>query len=234
MQYNDFQDSDNLKLDTLGAFLSHELYAPLRSINGYSHILLDDYQNILDDEAKRYLGRIQQAAKTMKEILDDLIIFSHIQTVELSVEPVNLSEIFHTFLHSLRQQNPLRKVTCPIQKNILVYGDRQLLNLLLMYLIQNAWKFTEKSSPTRISFCMKQVDNQTIFFVRDNGVGFDEKYSGRLFHLFNRLHDPEEYPGKGISLAIAAQIIERHHGVIWAHGKPGKGATFYFTLNDSL
>jgi PAS domain S-box-containing protein len=220
----------NKELESFSYSVAHDLRAPLRSINGYSHMLCEDYGEKLDDQGKRYLLKIQGSTQSMGELIDDILRLAKISRKEISAEQVNLSSLAETILRKLHENDPDREVHVHLGKDIFVYGDPSLLEILLENLLENAWKFTSKTQHPNIEFDKKIQDDHEVYFVKDNGAGFDSVYADKLFRPFERLHGVEEFPGTGVGLAIAKRIIDRHNGRIWATGAPGKGASFYFSL----
>jgi PAS domain S-box-containing protein len=221
----------NKELEAFSYSVSHDLKAPLRSINGFSQILYEEYHGKLDASAKEYIDRIRHSTKWMADLIDDLLQLSRISRADIHIEPVNLSEIAKDILKDLRGKEPGRNVELSVTEGVKARGDPDLLRILLKNLLDNAWKFTGKTLNPQIAFGVLVKNHEQIFFVRDNGAGFDMKYADKLFIAFQRLHDVEKYPGNGIGLALAARIVNRHGGRIWADGEVEKGATFYFTLD---
>lgn len=216
----------------LGAFtysVSHDLRAPLRRIEGFGQILADEYADRLDDRGQHYIRRIRAGANDMGEMIDSFLKLSRSTRGELTVETVNLSALADDIIEQLREKEANRPVTAEIQADVTVLGDRRLLRVVLENLLDNAWKYTRKVEKPIIVFGATQDAGGTVFFVRDNGVGFDMSNVGRLFIPFNRLHKAEEFEGSGIGLATVQRILARHGGRVWATAAPGRGATFHFT-----
>ncbi|MHB9029747.1 MAG: PAS domain-containing sensor histidine kinase [Candidatus Latescibacterota bacterium] len=222
----------NEELETFSYSISHDLRAPLRSIDGFSQALEEDYADKLDEQARDHLSRIRAAAQRMAQLIDDLLQLSRTTRAELHYSTVNLGEQARLVMEEIRQAEPSRKVEVIIQEGISVEGDEPLLRQVLQNLLGNAWKFTSHQEDARIEFGEKREDNRKIYFVRDNGAGFDMQYAENLFVPFRRLHTEQEFHGTGIGLSIVKRIIDRHGGEIWAESEPGKGATFYFTLGE--
>ncbi|HVP37359.1 MAG TPA: PAS domain S-box protein [Terriglobales bacterium] len=222
--------SSNKELEAFSYSVSHDLRAPLRNIDGFSHALLEDYADKLDDKGQNYLRRIRAGTQRMGELIDDLLNLSVMVRKEMRREEVNLSEQARSIVDELKHAEPERELEMKIQENLKVSGDPLLLRQLLENLIGNAWKFTSKKPSGKIEFGTTQADGRKTFFVKDNGVGFDMKYVNKMFIPFQRLHSVEEFSGNGIGLAIVKRVIDRHGGRIWAEGEVDKGATFYFTL----
>jgi len=225
----------NTEIEAFSYSVSHDLRAPLRSIDGFSQALLEDYQNLLDETGQNYLQRIRLATQKMGQLIDDLLNLSRLTRSEMHLEPVNLSLLAGEISAELRQNNAERQVEFVIQPGLIVQVDPHLLQLLLVNLLHNAWKFTSKQQKARIEVgriqpTNNQINKIPVYFVRDNGVGFDMNYVNKLFKPFQRLHSTNEFPGNGIGLATVQRIINRHGGRIWAEGNLDRGATFYFTL----
>jgi PAS domain S-box-containing protein len=220
----------NKELETFSYSVSHDLRAPLRSIDGFSQALLEDYSNILDENGKEYLNRVRKATERMSQLIDDMLRLSRLTRVEMTIQKVDLSSIAKTVIDNLKKTDPGRKVTFITNEKLIAEGDANLLQILLENLLGNAWKFTKKNKQATIEFGKTKQDQETVFFIRDNGAGFNMKYVDKLFIPFQRLHDDAEYPGTGIGLGIVSRIINRHGGRIWADAEENKGATFYFTL----
>jgi light-regulated signal transduction histidine kinase (bacteriophytochrome) len=223
----------NKELRAFSHSVSHDLQGPIRRIEGFAKILLEDYKHNLDDQAIDYLRRISDSALNMAQLIDSMMRLGRVSYHQLSVKDVNLSDLARKIVRQLRQDEPHRDVNVKIKQDIVVKGDKNLLELVLQNLLGNAWKFTRKVSPSNIEFGEIKRDGQRTFYIKDNGVGFDPKETAKLFKEFSRLHDKQDFPGTGIGLAIAHRIITRHGGEIWA--EPGKqGATFYFRLRKNI
>ncbi|MFW5813762.1 MAG: sensor histidine kinase [Fibrobacterota bacterium] len=220
----------NEELQAFSYSVSHDLRAPLRTMRGFSQFLLEDYSDRLDDTGRDYLNRIIRGADQMGTLINDLLTFSRTSRQEMSVGEVDLSALAAEVVAGLRDEQPDRDIDITIHEGIKTRGDRNLLKIALTNLLGNAWKYTLKTSGSRIEMgCMHQ-DNETVFFVKDNGVGFNMDKADRLFAPFQRLHSEKEFSGTGIGLPIAARVVGRHGGRIWAQSEPGRGATFFFTL----
>jgi signal transduction histidine kinase len=211
--------------------ISHDLRAPLRSLSGFSQALYEDYAHQLDGTAKDYLERIKGSAERMGELIEGLLKLSRINQAEINNESVNLSVLCHELVSELRDHEPQRNVTVDIQAAILAGGDRHLLRDALANLLGNAWKFTAQVPQARIRFGADMKNGVTVYYVQDNGAGFDQAYADRLFTPFQRLHHQSDFPGTGVGLSTVQRIVQRHGGALWAKGEPGRGATFYFTLH---
>lgn len=220
----------NQEMKSFAYSVSHDLRSPLRSIDGFSLALLEDYEDKLDEKGKDYLQRVRAATQRMAQLIDDILKLSRITRSELTFETVNLSDLVVLIADELRSENPERKAEFVIKKGVTTNGDPRLLKVALDNLLGNAWKFTRRHAEARIEFGVTDVDGKTAYFVRDDGAGFDMKYADKLFTTFQRLHTEQEFPGTGVGLALVQHIIHRHGGVVWAEGAVEQGATIYFTL----
>lgn len=219
--------------DEMEAFtysVSHDLRSPLRATDGFSQALLEDYNDALDETAKDYLNRIRAASQKMAGLIDDLLQLSRQTRTDMQPEIINLSEIVQRIMNELARQEPERHVNVIIMPELKVYADAHLMQIALTNLLGNAWKYTAKQAQARIEFSAKMENNERVFFIQDNGAGFDMTYVDKLFKPFQRLHTAQEFAGNGIGLAMVYRIIKRHFGRVWAQGEPEKGATFFFTL----
>lgn len=226
-------EAANKELDAFSYSVSHDLRAPLRSIDGVSQALLEDSADTLDAKGKGHLQRVRAAARRMGELIDDLLELSRVGRAEIRRDTVGLSEIGHTIAAELRKAHPDRHVELDIQEGLVADADRGLAQIVLENLLGNAWKFTANVSPAKIQLGGKQADDNglgAVYFVRDNGAGFDMTYVDKLFRPFQRLHGHGDFPGTGIGLATVHRIIDRHGGRVWAESTVGAGATVYFTL----
>jgi len=222
----------NQELESFAYSVSHDLRTPLRGIDGYSRLLLEDYCTELDEQGKTYLGNVRRATSHMSELIDDLLKLSRITRAEMHRQVVDLSVLAEQVTADFRRSEPEREVEISIQPDLYVYGDANLLQLALENLVNNAWKFTRRSPQPRIEIGATHQKGRPIYFVRDNGVGFDMKFKDKLFMAFQRLHSPDDFEGTGIGLATVQRVIQRHSGHIWAEGEVDRGATFFFTLFD--
>jgi PAS domain S-box-containing protein len=220
----------NKELESFSYSVSHDLRAPLRSIDGFSLAVLEDYADKLDSEGKDYLNRVRAATQRMGTLIDDLLALAGVSRTTINPEPVNLSDVGHSIAASLQKFDLGREVKFQIEDGLEAIADSRLIRIALENLFGNAWKFTSKRNPALIEFGRTRSNGNAVFFVRDNGAGFDPANVSRLFGAFQRLHDNREFPGTGIGLATVQRIIHRHGGTIWAEGAVEKGATFYFTL----
>jgi PAS domain S-box-containing protein len=220
----------NKELEAFSYSVSHDLRSPLRSIDGFSQALLEDYQKNLDETGQNYLKRLRSASQKMGELIDGILKLSRLSRSEMHHVPIDLSALAEEIANRLQEMQPERRVKFAIAKDLTANGDPQLLRVLLENLLGNAWKFTSKKPQAKIEFSMEQNNGKKAYFIRDNGAGFNMTYADRLFRAFQRLHEVKEFPGTGIGLATVQRIIHRHGGSIWAEGAVGKGATFHFTL----
>lgn len=223
-------EASNGELEAFCYSVSHDLRAPLRGIDGFSQALLEDYSGQLDSVGKDYLERVRAATRRMAQLIDDLLALSRITRADIQHGPIDLSQLAHAVAAELRRSEPGRNVSVQIEPGLRAEGDSPLIRTVLENLIGNAWKFTSKRESARIEVGQTRVDGKLAFFVRDNGAGFDQAYTDRLFGAFQRLHAATEFPGTGIGLASVLRIIHRHGGRIWAEGEVNQGATFYFSL----
>jgi len=223
----------NRELETFSYTVSHDLRAPLRSINSFSQILLEDYSEKLDSTGKSHLERVSSSARRMGELIDDLLELSRVARADLSRDRVDLSAIARTILEGFCRNEPDRRVEWNVQDDLVLDVDGRLMKAALENLLGNALKFTAKIATARIEFGAEQRDGGTVYFVRDNGAGFDMKHADKLFSPFKRLHGNDDFPGTGIGLATVHRIVDRHGGRIWAESTVGEGATFYFTISTA-
>lgn len=223
----------NRELEAFSYSVSHDLRAPLRAVDGFSRILIQDYGPRLDDRGREHLGRVRAAAQHMAALIDDLLKLARVSRAELTLEPVDLSALATEVVAELRRSEPERRVRCLIQPGIQVGGDVRLLRVVLDNLLSNAWKFTGPRADAAVEFGADTGADGVVYRVRDNGVGFDMAYADKLFGAFQRLHDAREFSGTGIGLATTQRVIHKHGGRIWADAKVGAGATFYFTLGTA-
>ena len=223
-------DAVNKELEAFSYSVSHDLRAPLRSIDGFSQALLEDYGSRMDKIGQDYLGRVRAATQRMAQLIDDLLQLSRVTRAEMVRETVNLSALARAIGEDLKATHPRRDVTLTVADGLVVEGDPRLLRIMLVNLLDNAWKFTSKHSRAEIEVGWTQYNGGPAYFVRDDGAGFDMSYSGKLFGAFQRLHAMTDFHGTGIGLATVQRIIRRHGGSVWAEGEIEKGATFYFTL----
>ena len=223
----------NQELEAFSYSVAHDLRSPLRGIQGFGSALLEDFGDTLDADAKGFLNRICAAADRMSELIDALLALSRVSRAELRREAVNLSQMADAIVRQLHASQPERLVDFVNQAEVVASGDAPLLRAVLENLLGNAWKFTSAGPSARIEFGSMRNDGATVYYVRDNGAGFDMTYGDRLFTPFQRLHASNEFAGTGIGLATVRRIVNRHRGRVWAEAAVGKGAAFFFTLADS-
>jgi PAS domain S-box-containing protein len=223
-------EAANKELEAFSYSVSHDLRAPLRSIDGFSLALFEDYNDELPEEAKDYLDRIRTAAQRMAQLIDDMLNLSRVSRSALERSQVDLSAIVNEIAAEMQRVEPERNVEFSITPALKTEADGRLMRIVLANLLGNAWKFTSLKEQARIEFNAIEVENGLVFFVRDNGSGFDMTYMDKLFGAFQRLHSTSQFPGTGIGLAIVQRIIHRHGGKIWAEGELNQGATFYFSV----
>lgn len=223
-------EAANKELEAFAYSVAHDLRAPLRSIDGYSKLIQEDYAKLLDEDGQGYLENTRRAAQRMGQLIDDLLLLSRVTRQEMNRTLVNLSTLSEDVISGLQRSEPARSVKVIIEPNMYVQGDENLLRLVLENLIGNAWKFTSKQKNARIELGKMINTEGTVYFVRDNGAGFDMKYANQLFKAFHRLHTEMEFVGSGVGLATVQRVIQRHGGEIWAKGSVNQGATFYFTI----
>ena len=220
----------NQELESFASSVSHDLRAPLRGIDGWSQAVLEDCGSQLDDRGRKYLKLVRSETHRMDQLIDDLLELSRVTRLPMRRETVDLTAMAQELEASLRSSRPERVVDFAIAAGIVAMGDAVLLRAALQNLLQNAWKFTGKRPRARIEVGCSPEGGQTVYHVRDDGVGFDMRYAGKLFAPFERLHGLAEFPGTGIGLATVQRIIHRHGGKVWASAAVDQGATFYFTL----
>jgi len=218
------------ELDAFNYSISHDLRAPLRALDGFSRIVLESASHKLDEDERGHLNRIRSAAQRMSQLIDDLLELSRLSRTPLSTRHMDMTSTAERILSRLRQRDPSRVVEALVEPDLEAQADPRLLETALEALLDNAWKFTRARALARIEVGSIRKAGRVEYFVRDNGVGFDPQYAGKLFTPFQRLHGNREYEGTGIGLAIARRIIARHGGNIWYETRPDQGATFHFEL----
>jgi PAS domain S-box-containing protein len=221
------------ELESFAYSVSHDLRAPLRGIDGWSLALLEDYKDKLDEQGCQYIDLVRSEAQIMGRLIDDLLTFSRQSRSEMNQQPLDMTAMAQAIVSRLQQQNPSLQSDFIIQPGLTALGDASLIEIALKNLLDNAAKFSSKNAHGRIEFGQVDQEGRKVFFVRDNGVGFDMAYANKLFGVFQRLHKSSEFPGTGIGLASVQRIINRHGGLIWAEAKVNEGATFYFTLKEA-
>lgn len=226
-------ETANRELEAFSYSVSHDLKAPLRKIEQFSEMIKAHETDGLDEKLKTYLERISANAVEMSALIEDMLGFSRLANAEMKREPVDLSRIAQDIAQDLQMEATDRSVTFVIQPGLTTEGDPTLLRAVLQNLLGNAWKYCSKNQAATIEFAQTTVQSGRCYFIKDNGVGFDMAGASRLFKPFQRLHLKSEFPGSGIGLANVQRIVSRHGGRVWAEGKPGEGATFYFTLPNA-
>ena len=224
-------EAANRELEAFAYAVSHDLRAPLRSMSGFSQILQESAPPGLDEKSRHYLQRIHDASVRMSGLIEDLLNLSRIGRSELTARPISLSQVAAEAAAAVRERHPKRDVQLEVAPGLEVNADPRLLRIALENLLSNAWKYTARASRASVSVGVQAGEHGPVYFVRDNGVGFDIKYADKLFVPFQRLHPETEFPGSGIGLVTVQRIIARHGGRVWADAKPDEGATFYFTLS---
>jgi PAS domain S-box-containing protein len=227
-------ETANANLEAFNYSVSHDLRVPLRHLVGFSEALQEDNSNNQSIESLKIIEKIRESAEHMDEIIEALLGLSLLSNVEIKKKETNLSEVVNKINRDLLQNDTGRQVEFITQDGIKVLGDEQLLRIVLENLVGNAWKFTSKCDKAKIEFGCVQQNDEPVYFVRDNGAGFNNKYSEKLFTAFQRLHNQSDFPGIGIGLATVKRIIERQGGRVWAESEMDKGATFFFTMNNAL
>jgi signal transduction histidine kinase len=220
----------NRELEAFSYSVSHDLRSPLRAIDGFSRLLMEDYADQLPPDARQYLERVRTAAQHMGQLIDDLLNLSRLSRAHVGRSRVNLSQVAQEIAADLTEGDPERPVDWQIAPDVIAHADANLIRIVLDNLLRNAWKFTAQQPQARIEFGCLQQDGRPVYVVRDNGAGFDMAYADKLFRPFQRLHSPGEFEGTGIGLTIVQRIIHRHGGRIWPEAAVGQGAAFYFTL----
>jgi light-regulated signal transduction histidine kinase (bacteriophytochrome) len=223
-------EAANKELEAFSYSVSHDLRAPLRAINGFSRILLEEHAPYLSDDAQRYLHIVRDSAQEMGQLIDDLLIFSRLGRQPLTKQLVAPADIVRQVLEDLRSEREGRCVNLVIGELPVCQADPVLLKQVFVNLLANALKFTRRREVARIEIGCREVGGEAVYFVKDNGVGFDMQYAPKLFGVFQRLHRAEDYEGTGVGLAIVQRVIHRHGGRVWAEAAVDHGATFAFTL----
>jgi hypothetical protein len=224
-------EAANKELEAFSYSVSHDLRAPLRAVDGYTHILLEDFAPHLDAEGKRVCGVISESARAMGRLIDDLLSFSRVGRASLQLSTIDMTTMARSIFHEATTPEERERIDFRVGTLPMVFGDPKLMRQVWMNLLANGVKFSAKKAQPVIEVGAEERENEILYFVRDNGAGFDMQYADKLFGVFQRLHSTKEFEGTGVGLAIAQRIILRHGGRIWAEGEPGIGATFYFTLS---
>lgn len=225
-------EDSNRELEAFSYSVSHDLRAPLRAIDGFSNALLKHYPDVLDERGKDYLQRVRAAAQRMAQLIDDILGLSRATRAEMHRQAVDLSAVARDTLEDFRKSQPEREVEISVERDLTVNADPHLLRIAMDNLLGNAWKFTRGREVARIEVGSIEQNGERVYFIRDNGAGFNSAYADKLFSPFQRLHSDSEFPGTGIGLALVQRILRRHGGRIWAESAVDQGATFYFTLGD--
>jgi light-regulated signal transduction histidine kinase (bacteriophytochrome) len=226
-------EMSNKELEAFSYSIAHDLRAPLRSITGFSQILLEDTELKLNEQEQRYFQRIIAGGKHMAQLIDDILELSRISRSDYTEQIIDLSAIAQVVVDNLLQNEPARMVEVNITPHLLCKGDARLLRSALENLLDNAWKYSSKSPKALIEFGLTEINGENVHYVRDNGAGFDMRYADKLFKPFQRMHKSDEFEGTGIGLATVQRVITRHGGKVWAEAEVNHGATFYFTLNKA-
>ena len=222
----------NAELESFSYSVSHDLRAPLRAINGFSLALLEDYGTTLPPDGQALLARVRENTKRMAQLIDDLLVFSRLGRKPLEMGPVDLASLMQSVVEEQRQADPKRAIEVVVHSFPATLGDAGLLRQALSNLIENAFKFTRRQPKARIEIGSRVEGAETVYYVRDNGAGFDMKYATKLFGVFQRLHGESDFEGTGVGLALVQRIVHRHGGRVWAEAQVDQGATFYFTLGS--
>ena len=231
LQQKQAVETTNRELESFSYSVSHDLRSPLRSIDGFSALLLEDFDPMLDDRGRKYLRNVREAAQHMGQLIDDLLALSRVKLGEIHRIDVDLSALAGRIAERLRGSAPGRSARFAIQSGVHANGDANLLAVLFENLLGNAWKFTSKRAHAEIAFACESRDGVPTYSIRDNGAGFSMAHASRLFAAFQRLHPVSEFEGTGIGLAIVQRVVLRHEGRVWAEAQVDHGATFYFTLS---
>jgi signal transduction histidine kinase len=222
----------NKELEAFTYSVSHDLRAPLRGMSGFARVLEEDYGDRLDEDGRRYLEIIKSNAAQMGQLIDDLLALSRLGRQPLRATTLAMEPLVREAFRQATADDPNAPIEFSVEALPDCRGDSNLMRQVLINLLSNAVKFSRHATPPRIHVGAKRENGEVVFFIRDNGAGFDPRYAGKLFGVFQRLHGPEEFAGTGVGLAIVKRVIDRHGGRVWAEGETGKGATFYFTLGD--
>jgi light-regulated signal transduction histidine kinase (bacteriophytochrome) len=224
-------EAANKELEAFSYSVSHDLRAPLRAVNGFAGIVLEDYAALLPPEGKHYLERVRDGGRRMGELIDDLLAFSRLGRQPLGFRGVDTKRLVQEVIGELNLPGTARPIETRVADLPACQGDPALLKQVWTNLLSNAVKYSRGRTPAVVEVGCERNGGELVFFVRDNGVGFDMRYADKLFGVFQRLHRAEEFEGTGVGLAIVKRVVHRHGGRVWAQAAPGRGATFYFTLN---
>ncbi|HEY6039193.1 MAG TPA: ATP-binding protein, partial [Kofleriaceae bacterium] len=228
----DVAESASGELESFSYSVAHDLRAPLRAIDGFSQALIDELGDALGEVGRGYAQRVRSSAQRMATLIDDLLRLSRVTRSPLHFQRVDLGELFHATVATLRRDEPKRRVEVSTSGELVTRGDPRLLAIMFDNLVGNAWKFTSRREVAHIALAAEAIDGERVFSISDDGVGFDMKYVQKLFGVFNRLHTDSDFPGTGVGLATVQRVVARHGGRAWARGEVGAGATFSFTLGD--
>jgi light-regulated signal transduction histidine kinase (bacteriophytochrome) len=222
----------NQELEAFTYSVSHDLRAPLRGMSGFARVLEEDYGDRLDEDGRRYLEIIKSNAAQMGQLIDDLLSLSRLGRQPLRATTLSMESLVQEAFRQAAADAPDSPIELSVEPLPNCRGDANLVRQVLINLLSNAVKFSRNAAAPRVEVGSKRENGEVAYFVRDNGAGFDMRYAGKLFGVFQRLHGPDEFAGTGVGLAIVKRIIDRHGGRVWAEGEVGKGATFYFTLGS--
>jgi PAS domain S-box-containing protein len=225
-------EAANRELESFSYSVSHDLRTPLRAVNNFAEILLQDYGEQLHPKAQRYLKNVAASGRRMGELVDDLLDFSRLARASVSAQNLQMSELVRHVIADFQRQDPNRRVSVKVLPLHQAIGDHSLIRQVWHNLVGNAWKFTSRREDAEIEIGSRHEGGQIIYWVKDNGAGFDMAYAEKLFGVFQRLHSDTDFPGTGVGLAVVERIVCRHNGRVWAEGQVNGGATFYFTLPD--
>jgi light-regulated signal transduction histidine kinase (bacteriophytochrome) len=226
----DALERKNKELEAFNYSVSHDLRAPVRAIEGFSAILIEEYADRLDAQGKEFLGHVRDSARRMNGLIDDMLRLSKLERAEMRCTAVDLSEMARRIGQTLRTANPGHPVELIVQPGLVAHADPNLLQILLENLLGNAWKFTTKTASPRVECGAADEDGVTTYYVKDNGAGFEPSHAHRLFAPFRRLHSDKDFPGTGVGLATVSRVVDRHGGRVWAEAAVGAGATIFWTL----
>ena len=229
-QFEERVQERSAELESFTYSMSHDLRTPLRAIDGFTRMLIEDYEDDLDAEGQRLLNVVYESAQRMGRLIDDLLAFSRLGHCEMRRQPISMKRLAYETFDAVQQDRPHQPAQLRLHDLPRAEGDRAMVRRVFGHLVANAFKFTQHQRNAVVEIGTYQENGSTAYFVRDNGTGFDMDYADKLFGVFERLHDPNEFEGTGVGLAIVERIVRRHGGRVWAEGAVGEGATFYFTL----
>ncbi|MDZ7721447.1 MAG: ATP-binding protein [candidate division KSB1 bacterium] len=223
-------ENANKELESFAYSVSHDLRAPLRGINGFTGILMQEYAGKLDSEGQRICSVIQKNATKMGQLIDDLLAFSRMGRSSMTFTEINMTDMVHSLYHEITTPETRRRIQLNLEPLENSVGDTSMIRHVWNNLLSNAVKFTGQQDPANIHVFSTRKNSSVVYCVRDNGAGFDMKYKDKLFGVFQRLHSEKQFPGTGVGLALVKRIVERHHGKVWGESRVGEGASFYFSL----